>query len=118
MTVTLTKHIGDIYISFEGETAAEVVELYRGYRAIEALQGIEVTDWTDERYGENAGPHGEDDDGWIEWGGGNCPVPGNVQVECKFDNNDPPETASAVAWRWEHWGGGARNIVAYRVVSE
>jgi hypothetical protein len=56
------------------------------------------------------------DGGWIDWDGGEQPVPNGVMVECKFNNGDPVEEAVSHAWRWYHMGGSARDIVAYRVL--
>lgn len=56
------------------------------------------------------------EDGWIEWGGGECPVSGDTYVECEFDSEPRgPERGLAAVWRWDyvpHW----RNIVRYRAV--
>ena len=58
-----------------------------------------------------------DADGWIEWGGGECPVGGDVMVVCKvraekeFRNG---EKIKASILRWRHTGGMA-DIIAYRL---
>lgn len=52
---------------------------------------------------------------WIEWNGGECPVPPETTVEVRFrggrtSNMDAP----GADWRWSHHGEGS-DIVAYRV---
>ena len=60
------------------------------------------------------------EDGWIEWAGGECPVPGATRIQivfrCERDlsaRSSDVDTAGAL--RWSHTGG-AGDIVAYRVV--
>lgn len=56
------------------------------------------------------------DAGWIEWGGGKCPVPEDAMVEIKY-NSGAVFTDFAKHNNWEHvyaWS----NIVAYRVIEE
>lgn len=55
-----------------------------------------------------------DDDDWIEWNGGRCPVDPKLRVAIKFREG---YQASFVAdmYRWDHDGSGS-DIVAYRVV--
>lgn len=57
------------------------------------------------------------EEGWIEWRGGENPVPGE-RVDTRFrgftideQTNDPSES-----WVWNHFGGSG-DIIAYRVVS-
>lgn len=65
-----------------------------------------------------------DDDGWIEWDGGEQPVAPDARVEVRFRSDRPDEVAMAGQWRWNHWHksrGGEPNphdIVAYRLVKE
>ena len=54
-------------------------------------------------------------DGWIEWGGGENPVPG-ATVEFRLRDNDSCE-AEANFLRWDHKGMSG-DIVAYRVTEE
>lgn len=53
-------------------------------------------------------------DGWIEWKGGECPVPEGVRVEVVFrdfyGDMRCPET-----FRWGHKGDGS-DIIAYRII--
>jgi len=53
-------------------------------------------------------------DGWIPWSGGECPVAGNVRVECKCRNGDQ-ETSEASGFDWSHGGGKAFDIIAYKL---
>lgn len=56
------------------------------------------------------------DDGWIEWGGGECPVADGVTIDIKFRNgNEYPATKRAGVFRWTHDQSGT-DIAAYRVV--
>lgn len=54
------------------------------------------------------------DDGWIEWGGGECPVHGSTVVEAKFVDGYQNEYDACVLG----WGRNNDNadIIAYRVV--
>jgi hypothetical protein len=58
-----------------------------------------------------------DNDGWIEWKGGECPVGPDVKVEIKTDNDARGYTllAKALRWKWAH-GGNIDDIIKYRVV--
>ena len=61
--------------------------------------------------------------GWIEFGGGNCPVEDDVMVEVKFRHligrrNATGPAKMAYKWVWRHsknkqYSGG--DIIAYRV---
>jgi hypothetical protein len=56
------------------------------------------------------------DDGWIEWTGGECPLPDGTPNQVKFRDGDisgidsSPET-----WQWHHTGSQA-DIIAYKIV--
>ena len=53
---------------------------------------------------------------WIEWNGGECPVPGDTLVEVKFRNSNRTYKASpAKEWDWviDHCAG---DIIADRVI--
>lgn len=53
-------------------------------------------------------------DGWIEWGGGECPVGRELPVDIKFRDGDREEGGhQAGAYRWNHKGVCA-DIIAYR----
>ena len=60
-------------------------------------------------------------DGWIPWGGGDCPVPGGTRVEIKLRGEVGAEYAKEYAtnlW-WEHTAEFPENdIVAYRVLPQ
>ena len=55
-------------------------------------------------------------DGWIEWGGGENPVPG-ATVEFRVFSAYSPSEAEANFLRWDHKGVSG-DIVAYRVTKE
>lgn len=55
-----------------------------------------------------------ENDGWIEWGGGECPVNPMAIVEVKFTLT-PQGEGIANWWDWHH-GEGKNNIIAYRVI--
>jgi hypothetical protein len=59
------------------------------------------------------------DEGWIEWGGGDCPVSGDALVDWKMRGGDNPYwmPTKATHLRWSH-GPSEDDIVAYRVVRE
>jgi len=55
-------------------------------------------------------------DGWIEWGGGDCPVEPMAIVEVKFTQT-PKDEGIAHCWDWHH-EEGENNIIAYRIIPE
>jgi hypothetical protein len=58
-----------------------------------------------------------DNDGWIEWKGGKCPVGPDVTVEIKTDSDARvySRPAGKLRWAWVH-GGSVDDIIKYRVV--
>jgi len=59
------------------------------------------------------------DDGWIPWGGGECPVHGEwmVVVVSRADINERQDAEmTAEFWDWEH-NGGDGDILAYKVIT-
>ena len=58
-----------------------------------------------------------DADGWIPWGGGECPVDGNEVVEVRLREYDETPIAGADCFGWSH-DGGYDDIIAYRIVKE
>lgn len=58
-------------------------------------------------------------DNWIEWNGGECPVPADALVEVKLRDTkiQGPWRGHADAWVWGHTDEDD-DIVAYRVVSD
>lgn len=56
-----------------------------------------------------------DADGWIEWGGGECPVKGATLVDIKFRNGDINRgyKPQHLDWRLD---GDIGDIIAYRIV--
>lgn len=59
-----------------------------------------------------------DADCWIEWSGGDCPVPEGTLVDVKFANGEPAAgVIPAEEWDWTHDEPiDGFDIVAYRVV--
>lgn len=57
-----------------------------------------------------------DEDGWIEWNGGECPVPADVLMEVKFKSGGSARTWDATMLRWAHTQGRS-DIVAYRSIA-
>ncbi|MBD8241344.1 hypothetical protein IFT95_03930 [Pantoea agglomerans] len=56
------------------------------------------------------------DDGWIEWGGGECPVADHVKVEYQLRAGAKgSEPAKRLEWRHE---GKRHDIIAYRITPE
>ncbi|HBU8799205.1 TPA: hypothetical protein MDE43_004757 [Klebsiella pneumoniae] len=53
-------------------------------------------------------------DGWIEWGGGECPVNHSEMVDVIFGHGGRMSTNIAGCWRWNH-GGTDSDIIAYRL---
>lgn len=55
-----------------------------------------------------------DEDGWIKWDGGDCPIGLDQMVDVMFRDKQEFHSESADEWRWDHdFGGG--DIVAYRI---
>lgn len=59
-----------------------------------------------------------DKDGWIEWGGGVCPVADGVFTEVRFSDGLTAKHRSPETWVWRHNQSKGSNIVAYRIVSD
>ncbi len=60
---------------------------------------------------------------WIEWKGGECPVPIGTNVQIRYrTGDDDPEPSPVNAWManhaiWEHNADNPKNdIIAYRVL--
>lgn len=51
---------------------------------------------------------------WIEWKGGECPVPMGMQVQVKFRSNNVSEPRSAWEFLWGHVAEDC-DIIAYRL---
>lgn len=57
------------------------------------------------------------DDGWTEWGGGECPVHGEISVDTKFRDGQIYGDYKADSFLWHHDGFECdEDIIAYRVV--
>jgi hypothetical protein len=53
-------------------------------------------------------------EGWIEWGGGECPVSASEMVDVIFWHGGRMSTNIADYWRWNH-NGTDSDIIAYRL---
>lgn len=53
-------------------------------------------------------------DGWIAWGGGECPVSGDTRVEVRLRDGDLLRVNAGNAWWGQYCISG--DIIAYRVV--
>lgn len=56
-------------------------------------------------------------DGWVEWHGGECPLPQMAQIEYKMRTTTKTYRHNAGSLGWNHTGTGG-DIVAYKVVDE
>lgn len=68
-----------------------------------------------------------DEDGWIKWGGGECPVDAGTAVDVRYRNGKVAMNVPALQRRWfgsrcaDSWGrigGHGGDIVAYRLSKE
>lgn len=55
------------------------------------------------------------EEGWVDWEGGECPVDENELVRVKFRNGEVDED-SASEYNWHHYWGTS-DIVAYKVIN-
>jgi hypothetical protein len=60
------------------------------------------------------------EDGWIEWGGGECPVDAEVVVSVKYRGDKwAHQEGEAAKFDWRHRGWCAdTDIIAYRIIPE
>jgi hypothetical protein len=61
-------------------------------------------------------PAQTENDGWIDWPGGDCPVDRNVTVQVQYRADDFGDTGNACSFRWNH-SGKASDIIAYKIVT-
>ena len=60
-----------------------------------------------------------DEDGWIIWEGGECPVAEGVFVNVKFLNGEKNfDPIPAEEWDWSHGDSEGYDIIAYRVLKK
>ena len=52
--------------------------------------------------------------GWIEWGGGECPVKSDSIVGVRFRSGEEVKAIQAYHWHWKH-DGSHSDIIAYRL---
>ena len=62
-------------------------------------------------------PRPKQDDGWITWNGGECPVPEGTLVDVRYRFGHEKRPYKAENYRWMHYGA-VHDIVAYRVVEQ
>jgi hypothetical protein len=62
-------------------------------------------------------PIAEANNEWIDWAGGDCPVPPDTLVEVELMNGHKSKSFRAGEWDWS-LHDGKYNIIRYRVVSE
>jgi hypothetical protein len=67
-----------------------------------------------EQISSSAGETQPDAEGWIEWKGGECPVPFGASIEVAFSGG---VKTKGRAFNWTH-DGGSFDIIAYRIVKE
>jgi hypothetical protein len=54
---------------------------------------------------------------WIEWGGGNCPVPHVSKLMVKLRSGNIRDGKPAINWGWRNTGS-INDIIAYRIIPE
>jgi hypothetical protein len=60
---------------------------------------------------------GESEGEWIEWGGGNCPVPHVSKLMVKLRSGNIRDGKPAINWGWRNTGS-INDIIAYRIIPE
>lgn len=111
----------------EAQKEAERLAAQHPGRVFEILQciGVSQTSKVSTFWADGFGPVNQDDEGWIEWGGGECPVPNGTLVDVQYRDgsykyklhanvNDPKvwNDAGPAFWLNEEMAG---DIVAYRL---
>lgn len=63
--------------------------------------------------------HLPDNDGWIPWGGGDCPVPDGTKVEVEWRNGGTHISNSRyLYWKWDEEDAPEVDILRYRVLPQ
>ena len=75
---------------------------------------VSLDRWSDMR-AEEAAPAAAADDGWIEWGGGECPVGVYERVLYRLREGYEGTACGSDMLRWSHEGLGS-DIIAYRII--
>lgn len=83
----------------------------------EPLKGPKGFEWLFESEQPHINPVAQpDDEGWIAWNGGECPVQGNWAVGVKLRNGKTnSDKARRFVW---HTDGVSNDIIAYRVIDK
>ena len=89
-----------------------IADLEKAKHYIELLIELE-----NQRNSVDATKPDESGDGWIQWDGGECPVPAGTRVDVRFRRGGDESNRIAEALEWEHGKLGCwLDIVAYRIV--
>lgn len=111
----------------EAQEEAERLAAQHPGRVFEILQciGVSQTSKVSTFWADGFGPANQDDEGWIEWGGGECPVPKGTLVDVQYRDGCPKFRLPANVENPENWSdagpvfwlneGIAGDIVAYRL---
>jgi hypothetical protein len=59
-----------------------------------------------------------DDDGWIKWEGGGCPVTTETKIDTKDSSGLEIRNYKAGCFNWQHRANSSRNIIAYRITKD
>lgn len=70
----------------------------------------EFIEWLQSEYAKHKPEAKANDDGWIEWEGGKCPVEGHVFVDIKLHDGNLYIKTKAHVWSWND-----SHIIAYRL---
>lgn len=76
--------------------------------AVPGCLGIFPTDW------DYCPLCGTDADDWVEWNGGDCPVPADTVVDVRFRGSIEDRRNPAAEWYWPQRGDPS-DIIAYRI---
>ncbi len=99
---------GDIF--FDGDLAPESFSLPRCSDGWEPGIGMYSNEVTRAQYEAALAKN----DGWIEWGGGECPVHESANVDIKLEDGSEKSDVPAYAFIWQH-DDDVTNIIAYRL---
>lgn len=106
---TIEMHMdGDVF--FDGDRAPDEFTLPQCSDGWAPGMGFFSNEVTREQY-ESALAASE---GWIEWGGGECPVPESANVDIKLECGSEKSNAPACSFIWQH-SEDVYAIIAYRL---
>lgn len=84
--------------------AVNAEQSYRTRGNYNGAAGVKQIGWADEA----------DADGWIEWDGGECPVPEDTVIDVRLRNGEELLLQAALWCDWDH-DDSAADIIAYRI---